>query len=221
MRSVPEILTVFWTKYISGGVLSKELADNPYDQFESWAKDAVERKSGLPNAMNLAMEDFHGKSYDRIVIIRGFYDRKFVFFTNYDVKNTNDLKNISNASMTLFWSNLFRRVRITGDVHQISKEESEKYLSGLPYISQISPQVPEKINTPEKNGTLNENRRTKKIHDKDSVVPPDSWRGFYLSPKFIEFCHGRTYLLHYRVRYRLGKNNSWNIKRLFPPVYYG
>ena len=221
MKSVPDIFTVFWTKYIFGDVLLKEIADNPYDQFESWAKYAADRKSSLPNAMNLAMEDSHGKPDDRIVIIRGFYDRKFLFFTNYDVSKTDDLKNISNASMTLFWSKLFRRVRITGDVRQITREESEKYLPGYPYISQLRPRDSEEINNSERNDTLDENRSTRETRNKDSANQPDSWRGFCLSPKFIEFCHGRTYLLHYRIRYRLGKNNSWNIKRLFPPVYYG
>jgi pyridoxamine 5'-phosphate oxidase len=221
MKSVPDILTVFWAKYISGDVILKEIADNPYDQFESWAKDAAERKSSLPDAMNLAMEDSHGKSDGRLVIIRGFYDNKFVFFTNYDVSKKNELKKINNASMTLLWSKLYRRVRITGDVCQISKKESEKYLPGYPYISQISPRDSEEINTSERNGTLNENRSTNETDNKDSLIHPDSWRGFCLSPKFIEFCHGRTYLLHYRIRYMLGKNNSWNIKRLFPPVYYG
>lgn len=221
MKSVPDILTVFWTKYISGDVILKDIADNPYDQFESWVKDAADKKSSLPNAMNLAMEDSHGKSDGRIVIIRGFYDRKFVFFTNYDVSKTNDLKNISNVSMTLFWSKLFRRVKITGDVHQISKEESEKYLPAYPFVSQISPSSSAKTHRSESTDTLDESQNIKKSRDKDSVNKPGSWRGFCLSPKFIEFCHGRTYLLHYRIRYRLGKNNSWIIKRLFPPVYYG
>ena len=221
MKSVPDLLTVFWSKYISGGFELKDIADNPYDQFESWVKDASINKSGLPDAMNLAMEEPHGMPDGRVVILRGFYDRKFVFFTNYDGGKRTELKNNSIASMTLFWSQLSRQVRIVGEVYAISEEESDKFLQGHNYLSEISPPVSKENKILENNDAYKKSLNEKETVIKNPVQHQISWRGFYLSPRLIEFCQGRKYLFNYRIRFRLEKDNSWNIKRLFPLTYYG
>ena len=220
MKSVPDLLTVFWSRYVSGSAELKDIADNPYDQFESWVEDASEYKSGLPNAMNLAMEESYEKPAGRIVILRGFYDRKFVFFTNYDGGKSTELESNSNASITLFWSKLSRQVRIVGEVHRLSEEETYKFLQRHNYASEISPLVSKENKIRKNKVALNKSLNEKEIVDKNPVQHQISWRGFYLSPGVMEFCQGRKYLLHYRIRFRLEKDNSWNIKRLFPLTYY-
>jgi pyridoxamine 5'-phosphate oxidase len=138
MKSVRQLITVFRTEYISQGINIKDIADNPFDQFEKWIESAIRNKVNLPNAMHLATVGTDGRPSARIMLLRGFDERGFVFFTNHDSRKGNDLKSSNYASMTFFWSELFRQVRIEGDVHQVPDWESDKYFESRPRESQIS-----------------------------------------------------------------------------------
>jgi pyridoxamine 5'-phosphate oxidase len=171
----------------------------------------------LPNAMHLATIGTDGRPSGRIMLLRGFDDRGFVFFTNHDSRKGNDLKNINYASMTFFWSELFRQVRIEGDVCQVPDWESNKYFQSRPRESQISALASEQSRILESRESLEKKVKELEHRFKDqSITRPANWGGFYLSPKFIEFWQGRAHRLHDRILYKLEKNNSWNVQRLYP-----
>jgi len=217
MKSVRQLITVFRTEYISQGINVKDIANNPIDQFDKWIEDAIKSKVNLPNAMHLATIGTDGRPSGRIMLLRGFDDRGFVFFTNHDSRKGNDLKNINYASMTFFWSELFRQVRIEGDVYQVPDWESDKYFQSRPRESQISALASEQSRILESRESLEKKVKELEHRFKDqSITRPANWGGFYLSPTQIEFWQGRAHRLHDRILYKLEKNNSWNVLRLYP-----
>jgi len=217
MKSVRQLITISRTEYNSRGINVKEIAGNPIDQFEKWIEDAIKNKVNLPNAMDLATIGTDGRPSGRIMLLRGFDERGFVFFTNHDSKKGNDLKSRNYASMTFFWSELFRQVRIEGDVHQVPDWESDKYFQSRPRESQISAMASDQSQTLESRGSLE--KKVSEIEQKfkgEPIPRPANWGGFYLSPARIEFWQGRSHRLHDRIVYILNKNNKWNIQRLYP-----
>jgi pyridoxamine 5'-phosphate oxidase len=217
MKSIRQLITVFRTEYISQGFNVKDIADNPIDQFEKWIEDAIKNKVNLPNAMHLSTVGSDGRPSGRIMLLRGFSERGFVFFTNHDSRKGNDLKRSNYASMTFFWSELFRQVRIEGDVHQVPQEESDEYFRSRPRESQISALASEQSKILDSRSSL-EKKVSQIEHSFEgrSIPRPPNWGGFYLSPISIEFWSGRAHRLHDRIVYNLDKNNSWNIQRLYP-----
>ena len=217
MKSVRQLITVFRTEYISQGINIKDIADNPFDQFEKWIESAIKNKVNLPNAMHLATIGTDGRPSGRIMLLRGFDERGFVFFTNHDSRKGNDLKSSNYASMTFFWSELFRQVRIEGDVHQVPDWESDKYFESRPRESQISALASEQSRVLESRESLEKKVNELGHRFKDQPIPrPANWGGFFLSPIHIEFWQGRAHRLHDRFLYKLEKNNSWKVQRLYP-----
>ena len=217
MKSVRQLITIFRTEYISQGINVIDIADNPIDQFEKWIEDAIKNKVKMPNAMHLATIGTDGRPSGRIMLLRGFDERGFVFFTNHDSRKGNDLKSSNYASMTFFWSELFRQVRIEGDVHQVPVGESDKYFQSRPRESQISALASEQSRVLESRASLEKKVNVLEQRFKHQSIPrPDNWGGFYLSPIQIEFWQGRTHRLHDRIQYNLEGRNHWNIQRLYP-----
>ena len=119
--------------------------------------------------------------------------------------------------MTFFWSELFRQVRIEGDVHQVPDWESDKYFQSRPRENQISALASEQSRVLESREGLEMKVNELEHRFKDQPIPrPANWGGFYLSPIHIEFWQGRAHRLHDRILYKLEKNNSWNVQRLYP-----
>jgi len=217
MKSARQLITNFRTEYISRGINVKDIAGNPIDQFERWIADAIKYKVNLPHAMHLATTGTDGRPSGRIMLLRGFDERGFVFFTNHNSRKGNDLKNSNYASMTFFWSELFRQVRIEGDVHQVPDRESDKYFQSRPHESQISAVASDQSKILESRGSLEKKVSELDQRFKGQPIPrPDNWGGFYLSPVRIEFWQGRAHRLHDRIVYILNKNNTWDIQLLYP-----
>jgi len=217
MKSARQLITNFRTEYISRGINVKDIAGNPIDQFERWIADAIKYKVNLPHAMHLATTGTDGRPSGRIMLLRGFDERGFVFFTNHNSRKGNDLKSSNYASMTFFWSELFRQVRIEGDVHQVPDRESDKYFQSRPHESQISAVASDQSKILESRGSLEKKVSELDQRFKGQPIPrPDNWGGFYLSPVRIEFWQGRAHRLHDRIVYILNKNNTWDIQLLYP-----
>ena len=217
MKSVRQYISVLRNEYISQGISAKDIASNPVDLFEKWIKNAVKNKVSFPNAMHLATVDHDGRPSGRIMLLRGFDERGFVFYTNYDSRKGDELKRSNYASMTFFWSELFRQVRIEGNVYQISAGESDNYFQSRPRESQISALVSKQSKVLESRESLEKNVKEIQQRYRDQPIPrPVNWGGFYLSPICVEFWQGRAHRLHDRIRYKLEKNNTWSIQRLYP-----
>jgi len=216
MRSVPDLLSFFRHSIIpDAGGLKINVAD-PYEQFENWIYETSVNDVVLPDTVYLKMEEpEEDKTENRIVVIKGFQNRKFAFFTNYDC-SVNDESTELFASITLFWSKIYRRVKITGKVLPMTMEEWGKYNSEYPLVSCIHQAAGE---SSQKGQNIYEPEDIQA--DIDSAEIQTRWWGYYIVPRYIEFCHGRPLLLNYRIKYSFGKDNAWKTRRLFPLTWYG
>jgi len=195
----------------------KDVKDHPINQFSTWWQEALNADIDEINAMTLATASPDGVPSARIVLLKGFDENGFVFFTNYNSYKSKDLRENPRACLVFFWKELERQVRITGLAQKTSIGESDEYFNSRPEGSRIgawaSPQS-EIINSRE---WLEENE--KKISESFLNKPlsrPSHWGGFRVQPVTIEFWQGRSNRLHDRILYTLEENGSWKIERLAP-----
>lgn len=205
-------------KTYSQKTLSEESIDsNPITQFDKWWKEAVASDIEEVNAMTLATASADGIPSARIVLLKGFSEKGFVFFTNYDSFKGKQLLENPKACLVFFWKELERQVRITGIVQKTSDEESDEYFFSRPYESQlgacISPQ-----STVIENREWLESRYSEfeKQSSKLTIQRPSHWGGFIVKPVIIEFWQGRPSRLHDRIEYSLQENGKWTLIRLAP-----
>jgi pyridoxamine 5'-phosphate oxidase len=169
-----------------------------------------------PTAMTLATVNQRGITSVRAVLLKGFDERGFVFFTNYDSAKAKDLEKNPNASLLFFWAELERQIRIVGEVKKVSMEESEEYFSSRPRESQLGAWASKQSKVIASREILeNKFEEIKKKYENKPVPLPPYWGGFRVIPNKFEFWQGRENRLHDRIRYRLIKR-KWKIERLSP-----
>lgn len=217
-RSIQNSISGIRTEYISDGLDEKEVSSDPLVLFGEWMREAEKKVPETPNATFLATVGTGGKPSGRIVLLRGFDERGFVFFTNYESRKGVELRKNNNASMTFFWNKLFRQVRIEGRVFKLPEEESDQYFSSRPRESQIAALVSEQSRKLENREFLEERLREIEKRYEDKPIPrPHNWGGYYLSPFSMEFWQGREFRLHDRILYhRNDHKGDWKIERLYP-----
>ncbi len=195
----------------------EDTADNAFEQFTRWWNEARNSHLHEVNAMTLATADTNGNPSARIVLLKGYDHRGFVFFTNYNSAKGNELAQNPKASILFFWKELERQIRIDGTVEKISALESDIYFKSRPIGSRIgawaSPQ-----------STVIENRKI--IEDSfsnyeekfgnENIPRPEHWGGYLVKPNKIEFWQGRSSRLHDRIQYSLQTDGNWKRERLAP-----
>lgn len=192
-----------------------EINKNPVKQFENWFNTALKSGFKLPNAMTLATVSRKKKPSSRIVLLKGFDDSGFVFYTNYKSRKGRDLDKNPYASLLFYWDKLDRQIRIEGKVKKVSKSESEKYFQTRPYESRLGAWASNQ-STVIKNRLVLDKLFSEYLKKYPKNVPlPKYWGGFRLIPNEIEFWQGRSNRLHDRIRYTR-KKKSWKIERLAP-----
>lgn len=215
MRRMTSILR---NEYHGEGIDSGNFSEDPIIQFERWMEDAISHNVKEPNALHLATADASGRPSGRIVLLRDFSERGFSFFTNYGSRKGDDLQQNNQASMTFFWSELYRQVRIGGKVYKLPAEESDAYFRSRPRESQISAVASQQSRVLENRELLE--KMAAEIDEKyrDRPVPrPDDWGGYYLWPEYVEFWQGREHRLHDRIQYiRTAPDGGWTIRLLYP-----
>jgi pyridoxamine 5'-phosphate oxidase len=190
---------------------------DPLQQFEKWWNEALQSHIAEVNAMTLATASKEGVPSARIVLLKGFDKKGFVFFTNYNSFKGQQLLENPRACLVFFWKELERQVRVTGLVEKISDKDSDAYFDSRPEGSRIgawaSPQS-EVINGRE---WLEKNSNTilQQFEGKKIERPP-YWGGYCVRPVCIEFWQGRPDRLHDRIQYNLQDDASWDIERLAP-----
>jgi pyridoxamine 5'-phosphate oxidase len=185
--------------------------------FKKWFGAAAEAGIAEPNAMSLATATRSGKPSARVVLLKGFDDRGFVFYTNYDSRKGKELAQNPHAALVFFWQPLERQIRITGRVTKVTAEESTQYFNSRPLGSRFSASISKQSTVIASRAVLLD--RLKKIEEKypDGDPPrPLHWGGFRVHPNEIEFWQGGKFRLHDRVRYRRRRDGSWSVDRLSP-----
>ncbi|KAL8603233.1 hypothetical protein ACOMHN_046239 [Nucella lapillus] len=208
-------------------------AREPYGQFQQWFQEACTAK-GIEeaNAMTLATATKEGRPSVRMVLMKSFDKRGFVFYTNYGSRKAAELEENPHCSLMFYWEPLKRSVRIEGGVEKVPSEESGAYFHSRPRASQIGALVsrqgaviPDRDTLDKKNQEL----LSEYADERKSIPKPDYWGGFRVTPKMFEFWQGQTNRLHDRLRFRLEKNgevinpdfthqadDGWLLERLSP-----
>ena len=203
--------------YQRGALERSDLIENPVLQFDAWISAAIKDQLPEPNAMTLATVDREGRPNARIVLLKGFDESGFVFYTNYESAKAKDLTANPYATLVFNWLAHERQVRIRGEVIKISKEETARYFHSRPIGSQIgawaSPQsqvIPDRWPLEARVESMQ-----KKYADEASLPVPEHWGGYRVMAEEIEFWQGRSSRLHDRFRFRK-TDGDWCIDRLAP-----
>lgn len=203
--------------YSKKQLLEAEADKNPVQQFNKWWEEAVESEILEVNAMTLATASPDGIPSARIVLLKDFSEKGFVFFTNYESFKGHQLADNPKACLVFFWKELERQVRITGLVQQVPASESDAYFDSRPEASRIGTITSLQSHVIESRQWLDDlyEKNTTLLTGK-KIIRPDYWGGYLVRPVVIEFWQGRPGRLHDRLQYTLQENNEWNIERLAP-----
>lgn len=203
--------------YSKKQLLEAEADKNPVQQFNKWWEEAVESEILEVNAMTLATASPDGIPSARIVLLKDFSEKGFVFFTNYESFKGHQLADNPKACLVFFWKELERQVRITGLVQQVPASESDVYFDSRPEASRIGTITSPQSHVIESRQWLDDlyEKNTTLLTGK-KIIRPDYWGGYLVRPVVIEFWQGRPGRLHDRLQYTLQENNEWNIERLAP-----
>lgn len=203
--------------YTVGGLDEADVDGDPIKQFSVWFEQARLVTGHEPNAMTVATASADGVPAARILLLKGFDDRGFTFFTNYDSAKGQDLAENPAVALLFYWPELERQVRISGKSERISRDDTEQYFRSRPRGSQIgavaskqSEIIPNRQYLAE---IVDELQAEFEGHD---VPLPDNWGGYLVHPEWIEFWQGRPSRLHDRLRYFRDDNGNWTIVRLSP-----
>ncbi len=194
-----------------------DLDPNPFKQFEKWFGDALKADLIHPNAMTVATATKDGKPSARIMLLKGFDEDGFVFYTNSESKKGEDLTESPQAALVFWWDKLERQVRIEGYVEKVSDEEADSYFKSRPRGSQIGAWASKQSRVIDSRQVLEQQfQELEAQYQNRDVSRPPYWTGYRLRPDSIEFWQGRPNRLHDRLRYRSGDGGSWIIERLAP-----
>ena len=190
---------------------------DPFRQFARWFADAKASGNLQPDAMALATATPGGRPSLRLVLLKGFDPRGFVFYTNYGSQKGRELEANPLAAAALYWPELRRQVRISGRVQRLPREESERYFRTRPRDAQTSALASRQSRPIESREELERQFETAEARYAGADVPlPDEWGGLRLSPDTFEFWQGRPSRLHDRFRYVRPDGERWRIERLQP-----
>ena len=197
----------------------EDVSANAMEQFDRWWQEAVSSDIDEVNAMTLATASADGLPAARIVLLKGYHDRGFQFFTNYDSFKGKQLQENPRACLVFFWKELERQIRITGIVEKVSQKESDEYFQSRPAGSRIGAwghplesEVIESAVMAQPKGPV----RWKQNLQINGIPRPPHWGGYLVRPVTIEFWQGRPNRLHDRLQYSLQENGTWKIDRLAP-----
>ena len=204
-------------EHIGKGLRRSDLDPDPIKQFANWFTTAIETGIRDVNAMSLATAGRNAKPSVRIVLLKGFDEDGFVFFTNYESEKGKQLEANPYAALGFYWIELDRQIRISGKVDKTSREESQTYFHSRPVGSQLSAWASRQSAVLDGRRVLD--ARMEEINERfaDKPVPlPPHWGGYRLKPDNMEFWQGRSNRLHDRFRYTRQSDGSWLIERLAP-----
>jgi len=202
--------------YSLAGLLEKDLARDPFRQFEKWFQEAEAAKLTEPNAMTISTATRDGRPSARTMLLKGVDGRGFVFYSNYESRKGRELEANPRATLVFPWLAIERQVIVEGTVTKVAREESDAYFHSRPRASQLGAWVSQQSSIIAGRSLLEESMKAleKKYAGQEVPLPP-YWGGWRLMPETVEFWQGRRSRLHDRLRYRRVAE-GWTIERLAP-----
>ncbi len=202
--------------YKQRSLLEADVKPDAIEQFGIWWNEAVSSQIDEVNAMTLATASLNGVPSARIVLLKGYDNLGFTFFSNYNSHKAKEIADNPFVSLVFFWKELERQVRVEGTIEKISEEDSDIYFQSRPYGSRIGAWAsPQSQVIPARELLENNYQELNEQYNNGDVPKPPHWGGYIVKPVLIEFWQGRTSRLHDRLQYTL-LNNSWKIERLAP-----
>lgn len=194
--------------YTKGELREEDLLRDPFDMFREWLKTAREQNVVEPEAFCLSTSTPEGDPSGRMLLLRGV-DEGLLFYTNYLSRKGQELTANPNAAMTFWWGTLERQIRIEGEVHEVTPEQSQAYFDSRPESSRQASAASPQSQVVESREALEQ--RVKEA----GPLRPDHWGGYRLVPHAFEFWQGRPSRLHDRFRFQRTVE-GWKIDRLAP-----
>ena len=213
----PEPIRRLRKEYALAGLSEAELAPEPFAQFAEWFDEALRAELREPNAMTVATATRDGIPSARIVLLKSWDERGFVFYTNYEGQKGRELTENPAAALVFYWSEMERQIRIVGDVARVDREESDRYFESRPLGSRLGALAsPQSTVIPERGVLEARLRELATTYQDEPPARPADWGGFRVAPRTVEFWQGRPNRLHDRLRYRRDEDGGWVVERLAP-----
>jgi pyridoxamine 5'-phosphate oxidase len=194
-----------------------DVAANPIKQFDQWWAAAMNSSIDEVNAMTLATASPDGLPSARIVLLKGYDEHGFAFFTNYNSYKGKQLEENPRACLVFFWKELERQVRVTGLIEKLSDAENDLYFNSRPEASRIGAIAsPQSQVIPGREMLEALEKELSNQYGGKEIPRPSHWGGYRVKPVTVEFWQGRPGRLHDRIQYTLQETGSWKIERLAP-----
>jgi pyridoxamine 5'-phosphate oxidase len=194
------------------------LADEPFALFGAWMAEALASEINDANAMTLATVDVNGLPDARIVLLKGFDQSGFVFYTNTESAKGEELAAVPKAALVFHWKSLRRQVRVRGTVSRVDDAEADAYYASRPAESRISAWASQQSRPlASREAFADELAAMEKKFGLEAIPRPPHWTGFRVAPISIEFWHDRPFRRHDRIQFRRdAAGTGWTTTRLYP-----
>jgi len=203
-------------QYTRGALDEANTDKDPFQQFAAWFADVHATGAPEPNAMTVASSTPDGYPSARVVLLKGFDERGFVFYTNYQSRKGRELEDNPRAALVFFWPTLERQVRVTGTVRHVSRDETDRYFRSRPRGSQLGAWASRQSTVVEGRAEVENRLTTLDAAYGEDVPTPPHWGGYRVVPDTFEFWQGRPNRLHDRLQYIREIDRGWRIERLSP-----
>ena len=217
MKDLKEYISQLRYDFSKQTLDESEVNTNPIIQFESWFKEAVEAQVLSPNAMVVSTASKDAVPTARVLLLRNFDEKGFVFYTNHNSKKGNQIDHNPHVALTFFWPELERQIRIEGTVDKQTDEESDEYFVVRPEGSKLGAWASQQSSVVESRAVMDAKFKEMQNHFRGKEIPrPAFWGGYLVKPTMFEFWQGRPNRFHDRIAYVQDENRNWEIERLSP-----